>query len=157
MSNGPDDFTITFKRGDALMLSRAMMLYANSAMFEQRDGAEARLREYQEKFLEFSPDAAKHFSGYAWCEMAMAMENAESFSVDLSPGSDRGWWREGYIYISLKLRDGTARRYRSTNFHHQRGTDQVEATYDAIMELAPLGVTGTFDRADPPSYLRSSP
>lgn len=139
------------------MLARAMMTYANAAMMEHRGPAEGRLREYQAKFLEFSPAAADHFSGYVWCDLAIQIENAESFSVELSPGSERSWWTEGYINVHLKMEDGATRRYRSRDFRHSRGTDQVEATYQAILELAPIGLVGTFDAGEPPSFMRAKP
>jgi hypothetical protein len=82
--NGHRMRTMQFDEADALMISHALLIGANTAMMHSacRGSAEQRLRYYRRQFLELVPPGAMHFDAdETIAEIAIAMSAADTWSI----------------------------------------------------------------------------
>jgi hypothetical protein len=128
--NGQRMRTIQFDEADALMISHALLIGANTAMMHPRchGSAEQRLRHYMSQFLKLAPPGARHFdSGETIAEIAIAMNSAENWSIRRVKA--RSWSSD--FGAEVAVGDITWSVWRVTE-------DQLEEMITAIETFAPL-------------------
>jgi len=155
--------TLEFHEADAMMLAHALMLHATRAWMANNSRAMERLETYRARFEELIPAAARIFDENVWSEMAMALEHAASFSVDLvPPAGSSGFWHGGRIEVVLEPREDAPQaplsregglpaksryqwRFRSDKNDIPAGDPAIAEVFDILSELAPVGCEGKLD------------
>ena len=139
--NGRRMRTIEFDEADAPMLAAAMRLAGATCMAYGAPQAKARERfkHYRTLFMAFAPPEASLFQEEeTWCEIAIAMDDAPTFSVE--------WKRDSYLYEGkgrIVVRVGN----RAWETGHERVEESAtELLAAALARMAPSGC----ERTDPP-------
>ncbi len=135
MGNGRNIHSLDFPLGDMLMMMEAMRLAGNTAMMYPKPVAEARFREYQERFNALVPEPARQFSGFDLCEINIALQEASSFHVFIARPTGRQWWYNGSGRLTVQV-DGDRWSTKNSNIEH--GDEVFNAVLDLLTDLAPM-------------------
>lgn len=133
--NGRRMRTIEFDEADAPMLAAAMRLAAGTALTYGASQARARQRfkHYRELFLKFAPPEAGMFQEEeTWCEIAIAMDDADSFSVTWGKGR---WpdYDQGRAIVTVGDRSW------ATGYSVKVTQEDSVRLAAALSEMAPIG------------------
>lgn len=118
------------------MLMQALRLAATTAMMCNQNSAKDRLREYQSILDAQIPKAARIFSGNDFCEINIALANADKYEVTHVPSASSNRWasiRRGTIEIRIG-----SRLWRSSNWDLRADGEELNGIIELLEELAPL-------------------
>ena len=133
--NGRRMRTIEFDEADAPMLAAAMRLAAGTALTygEAQARARQRFKHYRELFLQFAPPEAAMFKDEeTWCEIAIAMDHAESFEVSW----EKGQWPE---YENGRATVTVGRHAWATGYSTRVTREDSVRLAAALSQMAPIG------------------
>jgi hypothetical protein len=136
--------TFEFDLADAPVLMRAFSIAACTAMLCGHHTAKRRLDEYKAMMAQFVPPEAALFDEEEWCEIGIALVDAESFSVVLEAPRwerDRGTFWRGLITVRV----GDKVWQSDSTERYERGDPKIAAVHRVLAELAPIGCEGILD------------